>query len=190
MRLTTSCLAALAFAIVLHSGNALGADYDLVVANGRVVDGTGAPWFRADVGVRGDRIDAIGDLSAATAERRIDLAGRIVAPGFIDMLLLGEVRETFQREPPGTIQLASCVNPTLKPYMGRRLDEVAREMKKPPEEALLEIVEADRGQGWAVRFWMNEEDVRLAIRQPWVSFVTDNPGQATDSRRRSGTRRA
>jgi N-acyl-D-amino-acid deacylase len=434
MKLTTSCLVVLAVAPGFLPGSALGAGYDLVVANGRVVDGTGAPWFRADVGIRGDRIVAIGDLSAASAERRIDAGEHVVAPGFIDMLgqselhllvdnrveskvrqgittevtgeggsvspmndlwiaearpwldkyhlsidwtdlagywrrlrearpavnvatfvgaaqvrgvvlglgdvqptaeqvsrmqaeveaamrqgalglssaliyppgsyartpelialaraaarhggvyathirgeddvvlqaldeaiaigrearipveiwhlkvslrknwgrmrevvsrieraraegidisanvypyvaasnglaatipewaqaggtdemirrfhdpvqrprILGELREAFQREPPATIQLASCVNPALKPYMGRRLDEVAREMKKPVEEALLDIVEADRGQGWAVRFWMNEDDVRFAMRQPWVSFVTDNPGQATD----------
>lgn len=59
---------------------------DLVLANGRVVDGTGAPWFRADVGIRGDRIAAMGDLSKAPARQRIDVQGRIVAPGFIDML--------------------------------------------------------------------------------------------------------
>ena len=59
---------------------------DLVLSGGRVVDGTGAPWFRADVGVRGDRIVAIGDLSRARAGRRIDLRDRMVAPGFIDLL--------------------------------------------------------------------------------------------------------
>ena len=41
-------------------------------------------------------------------------------------------------------------------------------------------MEADRAQGQVVRFWMSEDDVRLAMKQPWVSFVTDNPGQATD----------
>lgn len=60
--------------------------YDLVFAGGRVVDGTGAPWRRADVGVIGDRIAAVGDLSAARARRRIDATGLVVAPGFIDML--------------------------------------------------------------------------------------------------------
>src|SRR5438105_13701080 len=61
-----------------------GGDYDLVLANGRVVDGTGAPWFRADVGIQGDRIAAVGDLSRAGAVRRIDVRERMVAPGFID----------------------------------------------------------------------------------------------------------
>jgi dihydroorotase/N-acyl-D-amino-acid deacylase len=60
--------------------------YDVVFAGGRVVDGTGAPWFRADVGVVGDRIAAVGDLSRAQARRRLDASGLFVAPGFIDML--------------------------------------------------------------------------------------------------------
>ena len=94
--------------------------------------------------------------------------------------ILREVKAALEREPPEGILLASCVNPELKKYMGRRLDDVAKEMGKPPEEALLALVEADRAQGWVVRFWMSEDDVRLAMRQPWVSFVTDNPGQATD----------
>src|SRR5688572_3761866 len=60
--------------------------YDLVLAGGRVVDGTGAPWYRADVGIKGDRIAAIGDLKDAKATRRIDASKLVVAPGFIDML--------------------------------------------------------------------------------------------------------
>ncbi len=60
--------------------------FDLVFAGGRVVDGTGSPWFRADVGIQGDRIAAIGDLSGASAKRRIDASRLVVAPGFIDML--------------------------------------------------------------------------------------------------------
>ena len=59
---------------------------DLLLAGGRVVDGTGAPWFRADVCVVGDRIAAIGDLTGAVAKRRIDAARLVIAPGFIDMM--------------------------------------------------------------------------------------------------------
>ncbi|HME90847.1 MAG TPA: hypothetical protein VKE49_05450, partial [Myxococcaceae bacterium] len=61
-------------------------EFDLVLANGRVVDGSGAPWFRADVGIRGDRIAAVGDLSRSSSARRIDVGDRMVAPGFIDLL--------------------------------------------------------------------------------------------------------
>ncbi len=58
--------------------------YDLVIRNGRVVDGTGNPWFYADVAVRGDRIAVVGKIAGAGA-REIDAKGLIVAPGFIDM---------------------------------------------------------------------------------------------------------
>ena len=60
--------------------------YDIVISNGRIVDGTGAPWFRGDIGIRGDRIVRIGDLHAATAKQRIDAKNLVVSPGFIDML--------------------------------------------------------------------------------------------------------
>jgi N-acyl-D-aspartate/D-glutamate deacylase len=61
------------------------APYDLIVRGGSLVDGTGAPPRRADVGVRGDRIAAVGDLAIATAGRTIDATGLVVAPGFIDV---------------------------------------------------------------------------------------------------------
>ena len=60
--------------------------FDLVIANGRIVDGTGAPWFRGDVGMKGDRITAVGNLAGAAAARRLDARDHMVAPGFIDML--------------------------------------------------------------------------------------------------------
>ena len=68
------------------SGASTAADYDLIFAHARVIDGTGAPWFRADVGVRGDRIVAVSDLSNAAAARRIDIHDHVIAPGFIDLL--------------------------------------------------------------------------------------------------------
>ena len=78
----------LVIGLALIAGLGLGREtvYDLIFAGGRVVDGTGAPWFRADVGVVGDRIAAIGDLSKASATRRIDASRLVVAPGFIDMM--------------------------------------------------------------------------------------------------------
>lgn len=57
--------------------------FDVIIRNGQVLDGTGNPWFRADVGIRGDKIAAIGDLRNATAARTIDATGKLVTPGFI-----------------------------------------------------------------------------------------------------------
>ena len=65
---------------------------DLLFANGRVVDGTGAPWFRGDVCVVGDRIAAVGAPGDATAARRIDATRLVIAPGFIDMMGQSEYR--------------------------------------------------------------------------------------------------
>ncbi len=78
--------ATLCAAAIVVSAQSSARSYDIVISGGRVVDGTGDPWFRADVGIAGDRIAAIGDLSAATAKTRIDAANLVVAPGFIDML--------------------------------------------------------------------------------------------------------
>ncbi|HKZ32827.1 MAG TPA: D-aminoacylase [Vicinamibacteria bacterium] len=60
-------------------------DYDLLIRNGRVVDGTGAPWRRADVAVRGDTIVAISARIDGPARRKVDVGNRVVAPGFIDL---------------------------------------------------------------------------------------------------------
>src|SRR4051812_37378909 len=65
---------------------AQGPQFDVIIANGRIVDGTGAPWFRGDVGIVGDRITAIGALGNATAGTRVDASNLTVAPGFIDLL--------------------------------------------------------------------------------------------------------
>jgi hypothetical protein len=60
--------------------------FDLVIRHGHIVDGTGSPWYSGDVGIRDGRIAAIGNLADAAANQSIDAEGRVVAPGFIDML--------------------------------------------------------------------------------------------------------
>jgi dihydroorotase/N-acyl-D-amino-acid deacylase len=72
---------------------------DLVIRHGRIVDGTGSPWYGGDVGIRGGRIAAIGRLDSVPARQTVDAAGLVVAPGFIDML--------------GQSELTMLVNPSL-----------------------------------------------------------------------------
>jgi len=62
------------------------APYDLLIRGGMIVDGTGSPWYRGDVAIRGDRIAAVGLLRGARARDTIDATGLVVSPGWIDML--------------------------------------------------------------------------------------------------------
>jgi dihydroorotase/N-acyl-D-amino-acid deacylase len=77
------CLALSAVSVAAASVSAQ--DYDLILRNGRVVDGTGSPWYRADVAIRGGMIAAVAPTIAGTARREIDVADRVIAPGFIDV---------------------------------------------------------------------------------------------------------
>lgn len=65
--------------------------FELIIRNGRVVDGSGLPWYYADVGIRGDRIAAVGQLGAAQAAQVIDAAGKVVAPGLVDAHVHGDL---------------------------------------------------------------------------------------------------
>jgi N-acyl-D-amino-acid deacylase len=72
-------------ALLLVPGLLAAADYDVLIRNARVIDGTGNPWYRADIAIKGGRIAGVGKYPAATAERIIDAKERVVAPGFIDV---------------------------------------------------------------------------------------------------------
>jgi N-acyl-D-aspartate/D-glutamate deacylase len=87
-------VAAALFILILADGKSVRAqspavrhpEYDVIIRNGHIIDGTGSPWYSGDIAIRDGRIAAIGDLSHSQATRTIDAAGRVVAPGFIDML--------------------------------------------------------------------------------------------------------
>ena len=68
------------------SGQSATLSFDIVITNGHIIDGTGSPWYSGDIGIRDGRVVTIGNLSAAARKRTIDAAGKVVAPGFIDML--------------------------------------------------------------------------------------------------------
>jgi N-acyl-D-amino-acid deacylase len=71
--------------------------FDLVITNGHIVDGTGSPWYSGDIGIREGRVAAIGNLYAASRKRTVDAKGKVVAPGFIDML--GQSETTILVDP-------------------------------------------------------------------------------------------
>src|SRR5213083_1342710 len=71
-----------AIATPAHAANA---PFDLVIVHGRIIDGTGSPWYSGDIGIRNGRIAAIGGLSRASATRTVDAKERVAAPGFIDV---------------------------------------------------------------------------------------------------------
>src|SRR4051794_17436299 len=92
--------AVLGLALVLPPAAATAAErYDVVLRGGRVIDGTGAPWYRGDVAIKDGRVAAVGRLGEAEVEaaRTIDLAGLFVAPGFIDMM--GQTGASFLDDP-------------------------------------------------------------------------------------------
>jgi dihydroorotase/N-acyl-D-amino-acid deacylase len=85
------------FVLIVAQMYAQDAPFDVLIVHGQVIDGTGSPWYSADLGIRNGRIVAIGKLDGHAAVKRIDAGGRVVAPGFIDML--GQSELTMLVEP-------------------------------------------------------------------------------------------
>src|SRR5580700_8628858 len=71
--------------------------FDVVITNGHIIDGTGSPWYSGDIGIRDGHVAAIGNLSSAPRKRTVNAKGRVVAPGFIDML--GQSEATILVDP-------------------------------------------------------------------------------------------
>src|SRR5881398_3043418 len=86
MRPALAILVLLISLLILPRATAQSAPFDIVIAHGRIIDGTGSPWFSGDIGIRGGKIAAIGNLATAPRTRTIGAHGQVVAPGFIDML--------------------------------------------------------------------------------------------------------
>jgi N-acyl-D-amino-acid deacylase len=105
--------------------------YDLLFINARIVDGSGNPWFRADVAIKDGRIARIGRVSAAAATRTIDARGQILAPGFIDVHTHVEsiyslpAAENFVRMGVTTLVTGNCGSSTtdVAEFLGRIKDK-------------------------------------------------------------------
>ena len=109
--------------------------YDLVIQNAKIIDGTGNPWYQADLGIYRDKVVAIGKLDPRLAKRTIDAAGKVVAPGFIDMLgqseltmfldnrAMSKISQGITTEINGEGESAAPVNENIlkemKPYLDK-----------------------------------------------------------------------
>jgi N-acyl-D-amino-acid deacylase len=132
-------IAALTFPLTSRAARAPQTTFDIIIRGGTVYDGTGAPGRRADIGIQGDRIAGVGDLTSVQSTSVIDASGLAVAPGFINMLswsnesLLidgrsqGEVREGVTTQIFGE---GSSMGP-LTPEMKRRMIEQMGDLKYP-----------------------------------------------------------
>ena len=96
-------LLALLWPAVSPVAQAGGERFDLVIVHGRIIDGTGSPWYSGDLGVRDGRIAAIGNLEKTARARTIDAHGEVVAPGFIDMLGQSELSILVEPRVPSKI---------------------------------------------------------------------------------------
>jgi len=99
-----------------------------------------------------------------------------------DVVTLSEAQENFYRGAGGAegILITSVNNEALKIYEGKRLHEIARLRGEDPVETLFNLLIEDKGQVGAIYFSQNEEDMKVAMRQPWVSVNTDFNAAATD----------
>ena len=82
----THKICAFLWLVVLVPSTPAAEPFDLVIRHGHIIDGTGSPWYSGDIGILHGRIAQMGELADAPAKRVIDAQGRVVAPGFIDML--------------------------------------------------------------------------------------------------------
>ena len=131
-----------------------GPAFDLLIRGGEVIDGTGAPRRRADVGIRGDSIAAIGDLSKETAATILDARGQVVTPGFIDLL--------------GNSQAAVLIDPRLEGKIRQGVTtEVTGEgfSPGPLDEEMAAEMERTKPAGWPRVTWRTLGEFMKVVEQ-------------------------
>jgi len=136
-------------------------DYDIRIVHGDVIDGTGKPRFRADVGIRGDSIAAIGDLSRATSAITIDASHQVVTPGFIDLLGHSEGAVLMDPNLEGKIRQGVTTEVTGEGHSPAPLDDamIAEANRTRPEgfpevtwHSLADFMRAVEKRGSAINF--------------------------------------
>ncbi|HEX8619150.1 MAG TPA: D-aminoacylase [Thermoanaerobaculia bacterium] len=131
-----------------------GSQYDVVILGGEVIDGTGAARTRADVGIRGDSIAAIGDLSKATAALTLHAKDHVVTPGFIDLLGNSQAAVLLDPKLEGKIRQGVTTEVTGEGHSpGPQNDEMAAEMER------------TKPQGWPQVTWRTLGEFMRAVEQ-------------------------
>lgn len=136
--------------------------YDIIIQNAKIVDGTGNPWYQADIGIYRDKIASIGKLDARLAKRVVDAGGKVVAPGFIDMLgqsehailvdnrAMSKISQGITTEINGEGESPAPVN-----------DKILKEMKSSFDELKLTVDWTDFN-GYFARVEKNRSAINLA----------------------------
>ena len=133
--------------------------YDLIIRNGHIIDGTGSPWYAADLAIKDGRIAAIGQLASADAKRSIDAHGMVVAPGFIDML--------------GQSELTVLVDPRLpsKIYQGITTEVTGEgESVAPLDEAILKTMQPGLDHYHLKADWLTFEGYFARLRKQGIGI--------------------
>jgi N-acyl-D-amino-acid deacylase len=139
--------------------------FDLLIHGGSLVDGTGAPARRADVGIRGERIDAIGELADQPAARRIDVRGRVVCPGFIDahshsdLSLLSDGRGLSKVHQGVTTEIVGNCGLGVAPLADRSASEAVR--------SAIYLVDPDPSVRWT---WQSMAEYMTRVESDGVSI--------------------
>lgn len=160
------------------------ADFDLLITRARVIDGTGNPWFRADVGVKAGRIAAIGNLSGKNGDRTIAARDRVLAPGFIDVHT--HIEGAVEQVPRGDNYLMDGVTTVVTGNCGGSTVKVAEWFAKLEKMGLglniatlighnsvrREVMKTANRQATPEELKQMEELVATAMREGAVGFST------------------
>jgi len=160
--------------------------FDVVIRHGIVIDGTGTSKFKADVGVRGDRITAIGNLAQASASQTIDATGCIVAPGFIDVHTHDD--RLLLSHPAMTPKLSQGVTTVVTGNCGISLAPLAIDHRPPPPLDLLGDRPWYRFECFADYIAALEESPPAINTAPLVGHSTLRVGAMTDITRPANDR--
>lgn len=137
--------------------------YDTIIRNGRIIDGAGNPWFLGDVAIRGDEIVGVGKIGDAAAKHTIDAAGKIVAPGFIDVH--NHSRRQMFRVPNGENFIRQGVTTVVEGNDGSSPVPLAPFFEKVKQTHLAVNFASFIGHGSVRRAVIGEEDRRATLEE-------------------------